>query len=145
MNPPTLKADHLSRFQLETLFYMFFAMPRDILQACAAQELYRREWKYHGEFKTWFKLRTPTELQQNQPSVSYSYFDVQAWETRLFTNAFRGNLAAGMLSEEDVRIKIPPPPTNLPLPPSQGTGGGGVGANTVPTSGATGVGNGGGA
>lgn len=34
MHPPSLKAEHLSKFQIETLFYMFYSMPKDILQAC---------------------------------------------------------------------------------------------------------------
>jgi hypothetical protein len=39
MQPPPLKTSHLSKFQLETLFYIFYAMPRDVLQAYSAQEL----------------------------------------------------------------------------------------------------------
>jgi CCR4-NOT transcription complex subunit 2 len=39
MQPPALKTSHLSKFQLETLFYIFYAMPKDILQAYSAQEL----------------------------------------------------------------------------------------------------------
>mmetsp|Transcript_31040 Transcript_31040/g.96037 ORF Transcript_31040/g.96037 Transcript_31040/m.96037 type:complete len:106 (+) Transcript_31040:1356-1673(+) len=40
MQPPPLKTSHLSKFQLETLFYIFYAMPKDVLQAYSAQELY---------------------------------------------------------------------------------------------------------
>lgn len=47
MQPPALKTGHLSEFKLETLFYIFYAMPRDSLQAYAAQELYKRDWRYH--------------------------------------------------------------------------------------------------
>jgi len=54
MQPPPLKTSHLSKFQLETLFYIFYAMPRDVLQAYAAQELYNREWQYHQDLKLWF-------------------------------------------------------------------------------------------
>lgn len=39
MQPPPLKTSHLSKFQLETLFYIFYAMPKDVLQAYSAQEL----------------------------------------------------------------------------------------------------------
>ena len=49
--PPPLKTSHLSKFQLETLFYIFYAMPRDVLQAYAAQELYQRDWQYHRDLK----------------------------------------------------------------------------------------------
>lgn len=88
---------------------MFYSMPKDILQACAAQELYRREWRYHEELKVWLKPRSPQELMQSHPSVQFLYFDCSVWETRLFT-APRGNLAAGLLTEEDVRVKAPQPP-----------------------------------
>jgi CCR4-NOT transcriptional regulation complex NOT5 subunit len=47
MSPAELKTGHLEKFQLETLFYIFYAMPKDQLQGFAAQELYNRKWKYH--------------------------------------------------------------------------------------------------
>lgn len=50
-----LKLTHFSKFQLETLLYIFYAMPKDALQAYAAEELYRREWRYHKEMKLWIK------------------------------------------------------------------------------------------
>lgn len=53
--PPVLKTTHLSKFHIETLFYIFYSMPKDVLQAYAAQELYAREWRYHGELKMWLK------------------------------------------------------------------------------------------
>jgi CCR4-NOT transcription complex subunit 2 len=39
---PPLKHAHLQKFQLETLFHIFYAMPKDLLQAYAAAELYHR-------------------------------------------------------------------------------------------------------
>lgn len=108
MHPPSLKGEHLSKFQLETLFYMFYSMPRDILQGFAAQELYRREWRFHGELKVWLKPRAPHELMQSHPSVMFVFFDVTAWETRLFTSARGPNVAAALLPEEEVRVKIAP-------------------------------------
>lgn len=32
LQPPPLKPQHLKNFQLETLFYIFYAMPQDLLQ-----------------------------------------------------------------------------------------------------------------
>ena len=99
MHPPTLKADHTSKFQVETLFYMFYAMPKDLLQATAAQELYQREWRYHGELRLWLKARTQQELMQSHSNVQYEYFDVNVWEARLFTNSqVKGNISSGFLS-----------------------------------------------
>lgn len=117
MHPPSLKTEHLSKFQLETLFYMFYSMPKDILQSCAAQELYRRDWRFHSELRLWLKPRSAQELMQNHPSVQFIYFEVSAWETRLFTTSAgpgRGNLAQGLLSEEEVRVKAPQP-SSAPL------------------------------
>jgi CCR4-NOT transcription complex subunit 2 len=105
MHPPSLKAEHLSKFQIETLFYMFYAMPRDILQVYSAQELYRRDWRFHGELRTWLKPRAPIELMQSHPSVQFLYFDCNTWEARLFTAASsRDNLAIGLLTEDEIRV-----------------------------------------
>ena len=38
MQPPALKTGHFYKFQLETLFYIFYNMPRDTLQAYAQTE-----------------------------------------------------------------------------------------------------------
>ena len=99
----------MSKFVLETLFYIFYGMPKDILQACAAQELYRRDWRYHGELKIWLKARTPQEIMQSHPNSHFFHFDVNTWEARLFSSPYRGNILAGLLTEEDVRVRIPPP------------------------------------
>lgn len=98
MHPPNLKPEHLTKFVPETLFYMFFAMPRDGFQMTAAQELYRREWRYHGELRVWLKPRTPQEQMQSHPSVQYIYFDPSSWEVRLFTGTTRIPVATGFLS-----------------------------------------------
>ena len=108
MNPPHLKGEHLVKFQQETLFYMFYELPRDLLQAYAAQELYRRDWRYHGELKVWMKMRSPQDLMQSHPTLNFVYFDVSSWEVRLFTAAYRGNLAAGMLSIDEIQVKSSP-------------------------------------
>lgn len=59
--PPVLKTTHLSKFHLETLFYIFYSMPKDVLQAYAAQELYSRDWRYHVELKIWLKRATAAD------------------------------------------------------------------------------------
>lgn len=46
-------------------------------------------------------------------TTSYVYFDVNVWEAKLFTAAYRGNLMAGVLSDEDVRVKAPLMPLHL--------------------------------
>lgn len=107
MQPPALKTGHLSKFQLETLFYIFYALPKDVLQAYAAQELYTREWRYHTESKVWFKRATPSDGFPNNSSspVQFIYFDINTWERRLYSNVNQ-NIAGGFLSEDDVRVKF---------------------------------------
>jgi CCR4-NOT transcription complex subunit 2 len=79
-----------------------------VLQAFAAQELYRREWRYHGELRLWLKPRTPQELMQSHPNVPFAYFDTGSWEARVYTGPIRGNIAAGLLTEDEVRVKAQP-------------------------------------
>lgn len=43
----------MREFSEEILFYMFYAMPRDVAQEAAAQELYTRGWRYHKELGMW--------------------------------------------------------------------------------------------
>eukprot|EP00189_Rhodosorus_marinus_P012532 CAMPEP_0184742898 /NCGR_PEP_ID=MMETSP0315-20130426/5847_1 /TAXON_ID=101924 /ORGANISM="Rhodosorus marinus, Strain UTEX LB 2760" /LENGTH=411 /DNA_ID=CAMNT_0027213967 /DNA_START=385 /DNA_END=1617 /DNA_ORIENTATION=+ len=42
--PNQMQASHFSKLQLETLFYIFYSMPQDVLQTYASLELYEREW-----------------------------------------------------------------------------------------------------
>lgn len=100
MQPPALKTGHLSKFQLETLFYIFYALPKDVLQAYAAQELYAREWKYHVDLKLWFKRANPSDGGQ------FVYFDINSWERRLFNGNMNQNITSGLLPEDDIRVKF---------------------------------------
>lgn len=84
-------------------------MPKDVLQACAAQELYRREWRYHSELKIWLKQRSQQEMMQAHPTVQFVFFEPKSWETRLFNAQIRGNLSAGIVPEEEIRMKAPIP------------------------------------
>lgn len=91
MQPPALKTSHLAKFTLETLFYIFYNMPKDTLQVYSAKELYNREWRYHKELKLWFTRATQ---QQNAASAdpnsaannasAYLYFDISTWERKIF-------------------------------------------------------------
>lgn len=112
--PPLLKHEQFTKLQLETLFYIFYILPKDMLQTLAAQELYRREWKYHGEFKIWIKARSSQEQSQSHPGVYFIYFDLNSWDIRPFNPpaskqintssaaAVSQFLSAGLLTEEDI-------------------------------------------
>jgi CCR4-NOT transcription complex subunit 2 len=109
MQPPALKTGHLQQFQPETLFYIFYALPKDVLQAYAAQELYTREWRYHGDLKLWFKRAGPADgiPAQSSAGQQYLYFDINSWEKRLFNGSMNQNVTGGFLTEEDVRVRFP--------------------------------------
>lgn len=108
MTPPALKTGHLSKFQLETLFYIFYALPKDVLQAYAGQELYSREWRYHVDLKLWFKRASPADgVASSGNGVQYIYFDINSWERRLFNGTMNQNITSGLLSEDDIRVKFP--------------------------------------
>jgi len=88
MQPPALKTSHLGKFELLTLFYIFYNMPKDTLQVYAAKELYNRDWRYHKELKMWFTR--PSESAINQHGYergSIIYFDINSWEQRVFRDA----------------------------------------------------------
>ena len=84
MQPPALKTSHLSKFTLETLFYIFYCMPRDTLQVYASKELYSRDWRYHKDIKLWLTRATRQGGGDNGVVEEYLFFDVGNWETRLF-------------------------------------------------------------
>ena len=46
------------------------------------------------------------EQLQSHPNVQFLYFDVNMWEPRLFTNSYRGNIVAGLLSEEEIKGSV---------------------------------------
>ncbi|KAL5579762.1 hypothetical protein UlMin_015707 [Ulmus minor] len=82
--PPQLHQGYFAKFTVETLFYIFYSMPKDEAQLYAANELYNRGWFYHKEHRLWF-IRVPNM----EPLVkthtyergSYHCFDPSVFET----------------------------------------------------------------
>ncbi|XP_048324563.2 probable NOT transcription complex subunit VIP2 isoform X2 [Ziziphus jujuba] len=56
--PPALHLGYFAKFTVESLFYIFYSMPKDEAQLYAANELYNRGWFYHKEHRFWF-IRVP--------------------------------------------------------------------------------------
>eukprot|EP00123_Amoebidium_parasiticum_P015231 comp22846_c0_seq1/m.35998 comp22846_c0_seq1/g.35998 ORF comp22846_c0_seq1/g.35998 comp22846_c0_seq1/m.35998 type:complete len:354 (-) comp22846_c0_seq1:315-1376(-) len=77
--PPLTK---MEQFNDNTLFYIFYAMPRDILQQAAAQELTNRDWRYHKDLKLWYTRmpETATQKAQGFERGSVVFFDVGTWQ-----------------------------------------------------------------
>jgi len=88
---------HIKKFQLETLFYIFYGMPRDALQGYAADELYQRNWRFHKDSKLWFSQNGPANSQQ------FVYFDFNLWERQLFKGDVKA-LQEGFLKPEEVKV-----------------------------------------
>ncbi|XP_043695044.1 probable NOT transcription complex subunit VIP2 isoform X2 [Telopea speciosissima] len=82
--PPALHQGYFSKFQLETLFYIFYSMPKDEAQLYAAKELNNRGWFYHREHRLWF-IRVanmePLVKTNTYERGSYICFDPNTWET----------------------------------------------------------------
>ncbi|XP_073114477.1 probable NOT transcription complex subunit VIP2 isoform X1 [Elaeis guineensis] len=81
--PPTLHQGHFSKFQRETLFYIFYSMPKDEAQLYAANELYSRGWFYHRELRLWLARIPhvePLVKTQTYERGSYICFDPNMWE-----------------------------------------------------------------
>lgn len=108
MNPPQLKTAHLQKFSNETLFYIFFNMPKDMLQSYAAAELYNRGWKYHRDIKAWFAV------QDDEGQHRWVCFDSATWEKSYFMHPLD---TAYFLTEDDVRVKNTPSTGGVQLTP----------------------------
>ncbi|KAF3938976.1 hypothetical protein ABW19_dt0203681 [Dactylella cylindrospora] len=83
MNTQPLQSK-VRNFSDETLFYIFYTMPRDVMQEIVAQELTQRNWRYHKELQVWL-----TKVPGNEPSQIvqgrfekgvYAFFDPTLWE-----------------------------------------------------------------
>ncbi len=52
-------------------------MPKDSLQIIAAEELYKRKWKYSTDNSIWFHKCEPTEEHQSE---GFEYFHPYEWK-----------------------------------------------------------------
>lgn len=62
----------INSFSDETLFYMFYSMPRDYMQVLVAQELMERKWRYHMHEQMW--------MMRDENSGGYAYNDDRSSE-----------------------------------------------------------------
>ncbi|KAK6509909.1 hypothetical protein TWF481_004634 [Arthrobotrys musiformis] len=83
LNTQTLQSK-VRNFSDETLFYIFYTMPKDVMQEIVAQELTQRNWRYHKELQVWL-----TKVPGNEPSQIvqgrfekgvYVFFEPTLWE-----------------------------------------------------------------
>lgn len=115
MQSPSLKTSHMSKFQLETLFYIFYNMPKDTLQVLAAKELSARGWSYHKELKIWLTRLDPSKPPSGAAGAGAGaasspaeggglvYFDVSSWSQKLFREPIPpAQLKQALMTEEEL-------------------------------------------
>ncbi|KAL5524236.1 CDC36 [Sanghuangporus sanghuang] len=86
VNAPPPGPAKAQAFSEETLFYMFYAHPRDALQEVAAQELFQRNWRFNKELRLW--LTKETGRPRNSKTIDngageqgmFTYWDPDMWE-----------------------------------------------------------------
>lgn len=80
VSPPPKLSDKIELFSDDTLFYIFYTMPKDLMQVSAARTLVKREWMYHKELKVWFKRVQIHTKTQTSETGTFSYMDISRWE-----------------------------------------------------------------
>lgn len=75
--------EKLTLFTDETLFYIFYTRPRDVLQELSARESMNRNWRFHKGLSLWLtKDQSVEPIQQDAQSERgvYIFFDPHNWE-----------------------------------------------------------------
>lgn len=104
--PPA--SSKISMFSDETLFYAFYAFPRDLLQMEVSAELYARQWRYHKELAVWLTKdpgAEPIEKGSNYERGTYIIFDPAVFSRVETPKDF--TLQYDLL--EDRPVIVPPP------------------------------------
>lgn len=80
-HPPPQPMTKIASFSDETLFYIFYAMPRETLQEIAAQELYNRNWRFHKDLKLWLSKDINAETVKGPGGENgvFIFFDPSTW------------------------------------------------------------------
>jgi len=60
-------------FEDSTLFFMFYGVPQDHMQAVASEALFSRGWRYHKKDQHWYR--------QIVPNSEFLYFEPTTWKT----------------------------------------------------------------
>ncbi|ORC85828.1 CCR4-NOT transcription complex subunit 2 [Trypanosoma theileri] len=72
---PTLKL--LQKYKNDTLLYIFYSMPRDLLQVAAARVLLERGWCFHKVRQQWMRRRS---------SSGFEFFNQNTWKMEIEEN-----------------------------------------------------------
>lgn len=80
---PPPASSKIGAFSDETLFFVFYSQPRDAMQEAAAEQLYKRNWRYHKDLHLWLTKDINSEPIQKTSTFergSYIFFDPNSWE-----------------------------------------------------------------
>jgi CCR4-NOT transcription complex subunit 3 len=67
------------KFDMDTLFYIFYFQQKCTSQYLAAQELKRQSWRFHKKYFTWFQRHEePKIISSDYEHGTYIYFDFEA-------------------------------------------------------------------
>ncbi|KAI8617143.1 Not1 N-terminal domain, CCR4-Not complex component-domain-containing protein [Chytriomyces sp. MP71] len=69
------------KFEIDTLFFIFYHLQGTYQQFLAARELKKQSWRFHKKFNTWFqRFEQPTAITDDYEQGAYVYFDYEgAW------------------------------------------------------------------
>ena len=85
-----LQPEFFKKYDVLTLFFIFFYFPGTSQQFFAARELKSREWMYHKSFQTWFhRTGESTETNEQYEIGKFEYFDhsnSEGWCIRVKSN-----------------------------------------------------------
>ena len=67
-----------AKFDVDTLFFIFYYQPGTYRQYLAARELKKQSWRFHKQYLTWFQRHSePQAITDEYEQGAYVYFD---WE-----------------------------------------------------------------
>ncbi|PJF20038.1 Not CCR4-Not complex component domain-containing protein [Paramicrosporidium saccamoebae] len=77
--PPILENPAIfERFELDTLFFIFYYQQKTYAQYLAARELKRQSWRFHKKYLTWFQRHEePKTITDEFEQGTYIYFDYE--------------------------------------------------------------------
>ncbi|TPX73201.1 hypothetical protein CcCBS67573_g05527 [Chytriomyces confervae] len=66
------------KFEIDTLFYIFYHLQGTYQQFLAARELKKQSWRFHKKYNTWFqRFEQPNTITDDFEQGAYVYFDYE--------------------------------------------------------------------
>jgi len=107
-----LKPENVKQFSPSSLFYAFYQMPGDVLQALSAQELNSRGWRYNPDSRVWFRQANASDGLPPQMLAGgqkhFMYFDINSWQQKEYMGVMD---SSRLLGPGDYSL-----PSNAPSP-----------------------------